>query len=193
LLVLGFCSSSCSLPCFYRVWGWLVCKDLAIGFKVAGRDESSADGERPGVFAEINLVSKISTIGDVHMHIVVTKLNNSGLRRRNRIDRTPILLKNQARCWEVHIHSIRMEKVRSAKPTIRNMASLLIIPDKALSKSESVELRARYILAYVMDFRCGTLGTECSAVMGCRKWEHGHKLRGYLWRSTSSVPKFSLA
>jgi hypothetical protein len=123
LLVLGFCSSSCSLPCFYRVWGWLVCKDLAIGFKVAGRDESSADGERPGVFAEINLVSKISTIGDVHMHIVVTKLNNSGLRRRNRIDRTPILLKNQARCWEVHIHSIRMEKVRSAKPTIRNMVT----------------------------------------------------------------------
>lgn len=85
-----------------------------------------------------------------------------------------------------------MENVRSAKPTTRNTAPLLIVPDKALSKSESVELRARYILAFVMDFRCGTLGTECSAVMGCRKLEHGHKLRGYLWRSTSSVLNFPL-
>jgi hypothetical protein len=58
-----------------------------------------------------------------------------------------------------------MEKVRCAKPTIRNTAPLLIVPDKALSKSESVDLRARYILPFVMDFRCGILGTECCAVI----------------------------
>jgi hypothetical protein len=38
-------------------------RTLRSGLKWLGGDESSADGERPGVFAEINLVSKISTIG----------------------------------------------------------------------------------------------------------------------------------
>jgi len=65
---------------------------------------------------------------------------------------TPILLDNQVRCWGVPIHTIRMVKVKSAKSTIRIMSPLLIVPDKALSKSESVVLRARYILASVMNF-----------------------------------------